>query len=303
MQFIQVLSDIGASKRGSHEGVDWLCRRLGITAAQSTIFQNHAASQMLSPPAKYIDNLTTFFQQNLPALSRLFQQDTFPIILSGDHSNAIGILSALCHAYPAQRIGVIWIDAHADLHTPYTTPSGNLHGMSLAALIRQDNLPHALHSLSPQTAALWQSLQQLAPQSAGIRPQDICFLGLRDYEPQEMALIEQFQIPHYSAEEMRKQGFAAVLAQVKQQLAAVDRLYISFDVDSLDAALLNATGTPVANGFDELELQQIFAELLTLPNLTTFELTEFNPTLSPDVAQYERVARLLAYAIEQVQKR
>lgn len=299
---IQILSGVGAGKLGSHLGVQWLCERAKLPCHPHHIFCNQSNSQFVHPPAKYIDNLTAFFQRFLHSLSEIYQQPAFPVILSGDHSNAIGTISALCHAYPDKRIGVIWIDAHADLHTPYTTPSGNLHGMTLAALIREDNLANAKHVLSPEVAAYWQQLKQLAPQSAGILPQDLCFLGLRDYEPEEQALIERWQIPHYSSEKMRQLGIEQVLHQVKTQFADLDMVYVSFDIDSLDSGLLSATGTPVAQGFSEQELAKILSVLLTLPNLAVFELTEFNPTLSSDTEQYEMIYRLLKLSLTQLIK-
>lgn len=301
IHFIQILSDIGAGKRGSHEGVKWLTEQHSIDSF--TCFENHADSTLLAPPAKYIDNLAAFFRQFTPPLVELFRQSSFPIILSGDHSNAIGTISALCHAYPNKRIGVIWIDAHADLHTPYTTPSGNLHGMSLAALIRQDNQACAKHHVNSELAGYWQQLKQLAPDSIGIQPQDICFLGLRDYEEQEAALIARHNIPHYSTAEMRNLGFEAVFNRLEAQFNEVDLVYVSFDVDSLDSALLTATGTPVADGFSEQELNDILSRVLALPHLAAFEITEFNPTLSTDHHQHALISRLFGQALAQIQQR
>ncbi|MDO4697983.1 MAG: arginase [Pasteurellaceae bacterium] len=301
VNIVQILSDVGAGKRGTHLGVQWLCEQANLISPPEYIFVNQADSPFCQPPAKYIDNLTAFFQRFLQPLSEIYQQPAFPVILSGDHSNAIGTISALCHAYPDKRIGVIWIDAHADLHTPYTTPSGNIHGMTLAALIREDNQENAKQIVPVEVADYWQKLKQLAPQSAGILPQDLCFLGLRDYEPEERALLERWQIPHYSSEKMRQLGIEQVLHQVKTQFADLDMVYVSFDIDSLDSDLLSATGTPVAQGFSESELAEILAILLDLPNLAVFELTEFNPTLSADTAQYEMIYRLFDKALKQLQ--
>ncbi|QIM62389.1 hypothetical protein A1D29_03240 [Pasteurellaceae bacterium Orientalotternb1] len=303
MQLIQILSDVGAGKRGSHEGVKWLSQRSDAVFERNVIFENNLPSDFTTPPAKYIDNLTAFFHQFLPLLSQCFQSSSFPVILSGDHANAIGTISALCHAFSDKRIGVIWIDAHTDLHTPYTTPSGNLHGMSLAALTRQDNKPFSKHSLSDKIGQYWQQLKQLAPQSKGILPNDLCFLGVRDCEPEEVALLNQFHIPYFSVEKIREMGIEQVLTQVKQQFDDVDLVYLSFDVDALDADLLSATGTPVKGGFTEQEVNWLLRELLHLPSLAVFELTEFNPTLSSDTIQYERVGRLFKSALMQIEKR
>lgn len=297
IQFIQVLSGIGAGKLGSDEGARWLSKRHQLSTLP---FENQVESQYLTPPAKYIDNLTAFFKQFSPTLQKVYQSTHFPVILSGDHSNAIGIISALLATYPEKRVGIIWIDAHADLHTPYTTPSGNLHGMSLAALIREDNQACAEHIVSQDRAEYWQQLKNLAASSKGIAAADICFLGLRDYEPAEEALLERYKIPHYSSNRMRELSFEQVFAEVRKQFADVDLVYVSFDVDSLDSDLFNATGTPVNQGFSEQELAEILDEVLALPKLCAFEITEFNPSLSDETEQYELISRLFAHATQRI---
>lgn len=301
IQFIEVLSGIGAGKLGSEDGVKWLTKQQQLSPLLT--FENQVESQFLTPPAKYIDNLTAFFQGFSQPLQAVYQSADFPVILSGDHSNAIGTVSAFLSANPDKHVGIIWIDAHADLHTPYTTPSGNLHGMSLAALIREDNQACAEHYVGEMQTAYWNGLKNLTSHTKGILPKDICFLGLRDYEPAEAALLEKYDISHYSTQKMREVGFDAVFEAVNAQFAEVDLLYVSFDVDSLDSALLNATGTPVEQGFTEKELAEILEAVLALPNLAVFELTEFNPNLSEDTAQYALVSRLFALAVARISQK
>ncbi|QLB20342.1 hypothetical protein A6B43_01690 [Vespertiliibacter pulmonis] len=309
LQFINILSDIGAGKLGARQGVQQLwekarviyphqrCTELSIDTVP-TVYHN------VKNEAKHIDKLTSFFQhQVVPSLTKLFQFPEFPIILSGDHSNAIGTLSALCNAYPNKRIGVLWIDAHSDLHTPYTTPSGNVHGMSLAAVSRQDNLLSSVRIPTSTIIEQWCKLKMLAPTSSGIRPEDIFFLGLRSYEEPELNLIEQFNIPYISAIQTRELGFKRVLNSIKHHFEAVDLLYVSFDVDALDASLIPTTGTPEPDGFTYAEIKEILDAVLTLPQLAVFEITEFNPTLVTNENYLTSIYTLLSYAIEKIQQK
>ena len=95
------------------------------------------------------------------AVSESIKNNFFPVVLSGDHSNAGGTIAGIKMAKPKSKLGVIWIDAHADLHTPYTTPSGNMHGMPLATALGEDNLENAVHQLDEKTAKLWNQLKEI----------------------------------------------------------------------------------------------------------------------------------------------
>lgn len=300
--FIKICSDIGAGKRGTSQGVEQIWQRYQTEEPNATVSTfTLTADQTAYPEAKHIETLTPFFQQTLvPALSKQFKQRDFPLILSGDHANAIGTLTALSHANPDKRIGVLWIDAHCDLHTPYTSPSGNMHGMSLALGCLQDNQQNAVRQPHNDVVQHWETLKNLVGNGQGINPQDVCFLGLRSYEPEEKALLTHYAIPHYSAQQMREQGFEHVLNQVKAHFNAVDLLYVSFDVDALDSTLIPATGTPEPEGFTEKEVAQILTFALDLPQLCAFEMTEFNPTLAENCL--DRIYTLWHNAIQQIIK-
>lgn len=301
MKFIQIRSEIGAGKMGTIIGVDWLWQRYqqeyGETSSHR--FSLQRVSHRGYEEAKYIDALCHFFrQQVVPPLTEIVSQAECSVVISGDHSNAIATLSALCQANPDKRIGVLWIDAHCDLHTPFTTPSGNLHGMSLAAVTRQDNVANQSRQPNKVVQTYWQQLKQLAPASQGILLNDLCFLGLRSYEAAEKALLSEHSIPYFSVEDIRQIGLDKVLKEVQQQFEAVDLMYVTFDVDALDAALIPCTGTPEPKGFDEQEVAQILQAVLCSPKLAMFEITELNTTLSANQQDYERVYRLFKLAVQ-----
>ena len=98
-------------------------------------------------------------------------KDYFPIVLSGDHSSALGTISGIKSAFPEQNVGVIWIDAHADLHSPYTSPSGNIHGMPLVAALANDNLDAKTNAVDSDTQKYWEEMKQIGYKGPKIQPE------------------------------------------------------------------------------------------------------------------------------------
>lgn len=300
LHFVHILSDIGAGKLGTTEGVKRISDRFALTEKSHSQYALQDYSPTAFKDAKHIDKLTAFFQDFSSSLTKQFQQAEFPVVISGDHSNAAGVISAFCNAYPEKRVGVLWIDAHADLHTPYTTPSGNIHGMSLSVPTAQDNTECQTRQPTSEVVQYWEKLKALTASSKGVLPQDLCFLGLRSYEVPEAELLKRYQMPHFSVLDIREKGMKNVLQQVEQHFSKVDVLYVSFDVDALDASLIPATGTPEPEGFSPLELQQILDFALSLPQTKLFEITEFNPTLDADTHKHEAIYQLFDYAVKKL---
>lgn len=311
VQFFAVYSDIGAGYRGTKKGVEKLAKHCQTTHnAQVVSIVNNAKVPPLYDfhrriSAKYIDFLTPFFKDSLtPILTRELtacqKNGKLPIIISGDHSNAMGNVASFINANADKKIGVVWIDAHADLHSVYTTPSGNMHGMPVATVIGEDNLDCQIGQADPETIAQWNDLKNLAKNLA---PTDIHFLGVRDTEQPEEYLIEKYGIFCHSTAEHRQLGFDKILDDLIQKLEKYDTIYVSFDIDSLDKSLVPATGTPVDNGYTVSEMSLIFNKILSLPNVGLFEITEFNPTLDNAKPTYDNVVQLLDKAIGILQQK
>lgn len=317
VQIIEVHSDIGAGKHGTTQGVAMLsdyCQQRHPNAQRQAIIANHQATSLQYPHAKYVEHLLPFFAQQLvpeleSCLKKSEENQCFPVIISGDHSNAIGNLAAFSNHYQHRRIGVVWIDAHADLHSVFTTPSGNIHGMPLAVALRLDNLDCKINDLSSDLVQKWQAMKDLS-KHAGILPSDVFFLGLRSFEPPETHLIAKHQMFAYSAKGTPvphkadvRQNLTVVLDDLVARLVDLDAVYISFDVDALDESLVPATGTPEPQGYEKAEVQQIFERLLPLPNVKLFELTEFNPTLDSDPDKHQTIFELLTDVLSLIAKR
>jgi arginase len=226
---------------------------------------------------------------------------SFPIVLSGDHSSAIGTITGLKMAYPDKRIGVIWIDAHADLHSPFTTPSGNVHGMPLAALLGFDNLPFKKNNIDKATSDLWNQLKNLGGINPKVEADDIVFLALRDYEPEEGDLIVKNGIAVYTTQQIRSKGIENTCRKVLADLDSCDYLYISFDVDSLDPSVSKGTGTTAKGGLLEREMATLILGLFRLEEVICFEITEVNPTLDNENTMAEAAFTILQKVTNEVE--
>ncbi|AXQ99546.1 arginase [Pseudoalteromonas piscicida] len=223
------------------------------------------------------------------------QESDFLVVLSGDHSTAAGSIAGLKASYPAQRIGVVWIDAHADIHSPYTSPSGNIHGMPLAAAVNDDHLELKVREVCRVTSQLWNKTKSIC--NGAINYSDIFYLGIRDLEPQEWNIVETNKISNLTPEQINEMRADEVVSRVLSVLKDCDHIYISFDIDSLDLSLVPGTGTPVKGGLNEGVTIEILKALLENPKVKLFECVEFNPSLDNDNETLNRVLRILKEAL------
>ncbi|WP_419960315.1 arginase [Psychrobacillus sp. BM2] len=190
-------------------------------------------------------------------------EGNFPIVLGGDHSIAIGTLAGLADSY--DNLGVIWYDAHADLNTAETSPSGNIHGMPLAVSI---GLGH-------------EELVNIRDFAPKVKPENVVIIGARSVDPGERELIREKGIKVFSMHEIDKLGMSEVMTQTIQyfQERKVDGVHLSLDLDGLDPLYTPGVGTPVAGGISYRE-SHLAMEMLYASNLiTSAEFVEVNPIL------------------------
>jgi len=206
------------------------------------------------------------------------------LILTGDHSNAAGSVSGFSNHFGAENIGVVWIDAHADLHSPYTTPSGNMHGMPLAAMLGKDNLKEQAQSPKGETLKIWESLKTMGSKKdqPKLFAKNLVFIGIRDLEQQEWDFIEEYGIKYFSPQKIEAMGIEAVCKEAQAYLAGLAHWYISFDVDSIDPNISSGTGTPVPLGLSKTEVLHCFKTFFKHPKVQAFEITEINPLLDTE---------------------
>lgn len=291
LKILEVKSEIGAGTRGASLGVDAI--KIAALDFMSSLFvhlpteeipneNNLLYEHVASPHARRIKGVYTVLERVAHSVQQTVQSGLFPIVLAGDHSTAAGTIAGLKMAKPENKLGVIWIDAHADLHSPYTTPSGNMHGMPLSMSLGIDNLPFKRHSLDDNVINYWEKIKNLGDIYPKIQPEDIVFIALRDYEEEEEAIIKEHKIKVIPVSEVRKKGVENVVRQTLLHLNHCEDIYISFDVDSLDSSISRGTGTPVRNGLKEKEAEDLIASLIQHHKIACLEITEVNPTLDSE---------------------
>lgn len=289
IRLIENRSEIGAGTRGSSLGIDALrVASLNLNSEYFTVNEVHTIKDenelvfqdVKFPEAKRIEGIAKVFETISEEVKNTINKNDFPLILAADHSSAGGSIAGIKKQFPNKRLGVIWIDAHADLHSPYTSPSGNVHGMPLATAIGMDNLDSAVKEVSAEAVELWNALKNCGGVAPKILPQDIVFYGVRDTEKPEDDIIEKEGIKNFTVAETRDKGVQQVCVEGLEILKDCDIIYISFDVDSMDCDIVSmGTGTPVPNGFTPEEANEIIQTLLKSDKLVCFEMVEINPTL------------------------
>lgn len=234
---IQDLGDIqiGLAQRSSEEAVDNL-RNLKAVAE---------ASEKLAD-----------------AVDSVIKERRFPLVLGGDHSIAIGTLAGVAKHY--QNLGVIWYDAHGDLNTAETSPSGNIHGMPLAASL---GLGHP-------------ALTKIGGYEQKVKPENIVIIGARSLDDGEKKLIKEKGIKVYSMHEIDRMGMTAVMEETIRYLAGrTDGVHLSLDLDGLDPHDAPGVGTPVIGGISYRESHLAMEMLEESKLITSAEFVEVNPIL------------------------
>ncbi|MDO3556972.1 arginase [Ralstonia pseudosolanacearum] len=186
-----------------------------------------------------------------------------PVVIGGDHSCAIGTWSGVASALrPAGPLGLIWIDAHLDSHTPQSSDSGAIHGMPLAAL-----LGHGARELT-----------QVRDTRPKLLPQHVVVIGARSYEPAERALIDQLGVRVIDAVEVARSGLRAVMAEAIRIAAADTAAFgVTVDLDAFDPVVAPGVGSPEPGGLTGQDMTQALAACARHARFAAFELVEYNP--------------------------
>lgn len=188
----------------------------------------------------------------------------FPLVLGGDHSIAIGTLSGISERH--ENLGVIWYDAHADMNTSETSPSGNIHGMPLAASFGHGH----------------EKLTNIRGYSPKVKPENIVIIGARSVDPGERQLIKEHGIRVYSMHEIDKMGMNAVIEDSIRYLKEerkTDAVHLSLDLDGIDPMYTPGVGTPVPGGISYRESHLAMEMLFDADIITSAEFVEVNPIL------------------------
>lgn len=289
IKIIKNRSDIGAGTRGSDMGIDAI--EIAAINKGNNYFGQFEYTDVTTENESIYNKVNNSFAKRIGSVlnqcTRLsnhvkvtLQEKTFPIVLSGDHSSALGTISGVKAAFPNQTVGVVWVDAHADIHSPYTSPSGNIHGMPLAAALADDNLDFQINEVTRETSDLWERMKNIGIPGAKVTAENVVYFGVRDTEEPEEKQIENLGIKNYTVSEIRFRGLEKCVNEAIDKLSNCDVIYISFDVDSMDCDMISyGTGTPVNKGFDQQEVTQIMNQFIETKKVVCLELVEVNPLL------------------------
>lgn len=282
-------SEITAGTRGASLGPGAVMavarKQEKLTFGEFPLQEVEVHNYMLDHPIKYphakrAQGLVKVYKDVASKVKGILDDNRFPLVLAGDHGSAGGTIAGIKAAYPNKRLGVIWIDAHGDLHTPYTTPSGNMHGMPLSTALSEDNIPCKINNVKPDAAELWNQLKNTGVEGQKIQPEDLVFIAVRDVEEQEIALMDRLNIKNYTVAEVNQLGEEEVLNQINTKLQDCDMIYVSFDVDSMDPKVTShGTGTPVDNGLMPDQAYHFLTKLAVHPKVVCMEFVEVNPCL------------------------
>ena len=306
IKLIEVPSEIGAGTRGASLGVEAI--KIAAMDFMSNFFIHFPSEKIPhenkllyepieSPYAKRIKGINLMYEKVSKAVTDTMKNNFFPVVISGDHSTSGATIAGIKMAKPKSKLGVIWIDAHADLHTPYTTPSGNVHGMPLAATIAEDNKDCAVHKLDHETKKYWDNLKTIGKISPKVLPEDVVLISLRDFEKEEKYIIEKYNIKVITTKEVRSKGPENIVRSVIRYLDDCTDIYVSFDVDSLDSSISKGTGTPVSNGLKEREAEDLISKFMQNRKICCFEITEVNPTLDKENLMAEIAFNILQRSV------
>lgn len=302
LRFVEVASELGAGTRGSSLGMAAI--RIACYKKQYpwiSSFPNdrlefdHSVllEETPSPYAKWIEQIKDHNTRVAEHLQKVIGDGNFPFVISGDHSNALGTISGIKMSHPDKRLGVVWIDAHIDIHTPYTTPSGNVHGMPIGAALDLRNEGEGRNKPDEKTIENWNAFCSIGGIAPKVQPEDIVYIAIRDYEEEEIRIVEQHNIVQHGMDEIAQVGVINIAEETLSHLSDCDLIYVSFDIDSIDGRTVPGTGTPVPRGLSHHQALHLLREFWKSDKLAALEFSEVNPLLDRRNQTAEVAAELI----------
>ncbi len=276
VHLLGVPMDLGSGRRGVDMGPSAI-RIAGVAARLAelghkvvddgdVVIKNMEELKVGNERARYLGEIARASAILARKVDRIMELGHFPLILGGDHSIAIGTLSGIS-AYAGRqgkKVGLIWIDAHGDINTPETSPSGNIHGMPLAALLGFGA----------------GELTSIGGESPKVDPANVALVGIRSLDSGEKKRLKETGVQVHTMSDIDRHGVHRVM---KKALARVtdgtDYVHVSFDLDAVDPSVAPGVGTPVKGGLDYREAHLIMEVIADAGVMTSLEMVEVNPIL------------------------
>jgi arginase len=271
--------DLGAGRRGVDMGpsaIHLAGLKAGIESLGHRVVENFAigvpSQEMVDPgdpSARFLAEITQVCSALADRVEAALEKGWFPVVLGGDHSVAIGTVSGIARYYRkrGQRIGVLWADAHTDVNTPDSSPSGNIHGMPLAVLLGEGPAP----------------LVRLAGDEPALRPEDVCVIGARDVDLTERSVVRKLNLRVYTMSELDERGTAVCVREAIERVTAnTAGVHLSFDLDGVDPQHAPGVGTPVPGGLNLRESHLICEKVAQTGKVLGVEMVELNPVIDSE---------------------
>lgn len=288
---VSVTSELGAGTRGASLGLEGM-KAVARTGHDTTfddveIVAIKNRNDLLDVPpvhpnAKYCEGILEVGAEVCDSVAESIKHSNGSVIVSGDHSMAFASISGLKKSFPGKTIGIVWVDAHADLHTPYTSPTGNMHGMPLAMAASEDNKDSQINQPLDESVAIWEKLKNVGYEGPKYHYDHLIYVGVRSAEKPERSLMDTKGIVNVTVDEFREIGLDETFQKIKERLADCDLVYVSFDVDSMDPSVSKGTGTPVPGGLSFEEALDLNVKLANWEKVKVWEIVEINPLLDTE---------------------
>jgi len=276
IRIIGVPMDLGASRRGVDMGpsalrVAGLQARIKQLGHQVEDIGNLSVKQPEEMPygekrAKYIEEIADACKDLGTAVQKSLEDGYMPLVLGGDHSIAVGSVSGVGAHFRKEKksIGCIWLDAHSDMNTPETSPSGNVHGMPLSALMGYGT----------------EELYDLFGYKPKIEPQNVALVGVRDLDSHEKKFIKKLGVKAFTMREIDERGMREVMSDaLKYAMDDTDGVVVSLDMDFVDPSDAPGVGTPVRGGVTYREAHLAMEMIADSETMVSMEVVEINPVI------------------------
>lgn len=288
--------DLGAGRRGVDMGPSALriagleskLRALGYKVEDTgdINIEIMERQKIINPKLKYLNEILKTSRKLAARIEKVLEQNKFPLCLGGDHSMALGTLAGISSYCRKNNLtlGVIWIDAHADMNTDETTPSGNIHGMPLAASM---GLGH------PELVDFY----GFAPK---LKPENCTIIAARSIDIEEREIIKKLNPAVYTMSDVDKLGIHRIISRVlKQFKEKIDHIHVSFDVDSVDPNFAPGVGTPVPGGLNYREAHLLMESIAECGCMSSLGVAEVNPIIDVKNSSAVFAADLIASSMGQ----
>lgn len=293
IHILGVPMDLGAGRRGVDMGpsairIAGLAERLRaldhLVHDEGDIpTKNPELQRIRNDKLKYLPEIVRACTLLASKVEKIMASEGFPLVLGGDHSVAIGTIAGISSFAQKSKktLGVLWVDAHGDLNTDATTPSGNIHGMPLAATMGLGAI----------------ELTSIGGDYSKLDPKNIVLIATRELDDGERKLIKEHHLAVYTMEEIDKYGMSVIVAKAMRKLKDVDMLHVSFDLDAIDPSVAPGVGTPVKGGLNYREAHLIMETLNEYGAMTSLEVVEVNPILDNRNQSAEFAVELIQSAL------